>query len=399
MPGSMGAVMGTFAAVMTGIGTGAIATIEVFGKSAGSIVRKIFKPAGPAAADFAKGKILLGTIVRNSVPIDQVTIGCEGDNLFAINCHGNPLIVADVMKLLEQNGATLISSEQLLYNALSQDKTLTTIAIEAKLTLPKAKTLEGSKIILNQTNSGLAATASRWLNEIDKSRVELIRAEAERILTASETARQVLFGCKVVIIGPPNTGKSTLLNHLSGREKAIVSEIRGTTRDWVTANCQIGPLAVEMTDTAGLAEEIAGEAANVESQEKAIEMLGQANLVLLVLDNSDTNAQLSDSLIAKLAGKQILTVLNKSDLPARFDPAKLANGLKDTTLISAKFGSGIDILCKRIEQLVIAGRIDPSGPICFTPRQQAILERLAAVKSQQDARQLTTELLNGRLDV
>ena len=116
--------MRTFAAVMTGKGTGAISTIQVFGDSAEDVIKKIFKPAGSKPAIFKAGKILLGTISNGDETIDQVTIGCEGEKNYAINCHGNPLIVADIMQLLRQHGANLITTEQLLSKILSAQGSL-----------------------------------------------------------------------------------------------------------------------------------------------------------------------------------------------------------------------------------------------------------------------------------
>ncbi len=152
--------MSVFAAVMTGKGTGAIATIQLYGDSAADILKQIFTPQNPKPAEFTTGKILLGTIAAGNETIDQVTIGCEGNNTFAINCHGNPLIVERIMQLLQQQGVELLTAEQLLCKTSADSNT---IALEAKLTLPKVKTIEGTQIILNQIDSGLTASAKNWL--------------------------------------------------------------------------------------------------------------------------------------------------------------------------------------------------------------------------------------------
>jgi tRNA modification GTPase len=226
-------LMNTFAAVMTGKGTGAISTVQVFGDSAQDVVKKIFKPAGTKPAKFKTGEILLGTIADGNETIDQVTIGCEGPKTFAINCHGNPLIVADIMQLLQRCGAKLLTAEQLLSKILSAQKAVNTIAVEAKLAQLKAKTIQGTKIITNQVEAGLSKKAAEWLQNINAISLNQISAEAERILETSRTAKLIIAGCTAALIGPPNSGKSTLLNHLAGRQKAIVTDIKGTTRDWV----------------------------------------------------------------------------------------------------------------------------------------------------------------------
>jgi len=388
--------MSAFAAVTTGKGTGAIAVIQVFGTSAETIIKKIFRPPGKSPAAFKPGKILLGTICEAAETIDQVVIGCEGPGDFAISCHGNPLIVADIMQLLQRKGATLLTAEQLLIKIFSAEKPSDTIALEAKLTMLQAKTIEGTKIIANQVNAGLAKKAEQWLQ--NATPFEKIKADTEQILKDSQTAKLIIFGCTIVLSGPPNTGKSTLLNFLAGRQKAIVTDIAGTTRDWVSAQCRVGPLSAELIDTAGLDETLAG-VIEKESRQKSVEMLNKADLVLLVLDNSQIGNFLDDGVLEKIAGKKILTVLNKSDLPAKFDTDKLTENLANTVEISAKFGAGIENLLKKIQIVCGVTDFDLHTPVCFTGRQENLLKQLQKAKSKQQAGSIITELLNAPLSV
>ncbi|MHC4124423.1 MAG: GTPase, partial [Planctomycetota bacterium] len=220
------------AAVMTGKGVGAISTIQVFGKEARIVIEKIFRPLKDKNTSFEPGKILLGDIKNGKQIIDQVIIGCEGAENFAINCHGNPLIVSDIMQLLSKNEVKPVTAEQIRYKILSKQDDLNTIAIEAKLTLSKVKTLAASKLITSQIEGGLNQKALEWSNKTDS--LEKIKSDAEKILEASKTAKLIISGCKVVLAGPANSGKSTLFNRLIGRQKAIVTDIKGTTRDWVS---------------------------------------------------------------------------------------------------------------------------------------------------------------------
>jgi len=389
-------VIQTFAAVMTGKGTGAIATVQLFGDSAENIIKRVFKPVTAKPPVLKAGKILLGTIHDGTETIDQVTIGCEGPDNFAIHCHGNPLIVEMIMQLLAKNGARPMTSEQLLAKILKTQKNLNTIAIEAKLAQPKAKTIQGTKIIANQIDSGLSKKIEQWQKSINTLSLGQISVEADEMLKNTKTAKLIIFGCKVAIVGPPNTGKSTLLNYLAGRQKAIVTDIKGTTRDWVSAQCRIDPLYVELIDTAGLAEN-SDDVIEKESQKKSVEILQQTDLVLLVLDNSQTAKQLDDSLLKKIADKLVLTVLNKSDLSPKFDTACMPENLTNTVQISARKGTGIENLCDKIRQVSSVTDFDLHTPVCFTNRQETLLKQLKNAESKEQAASIITELLNGRV--
>jgi len=393
--------MNTYAAAMTGKGTGAISTIQVFGDKAEIVLKKIFRQAGTKPAKFRMGEILLGQITNGSETIDQVTIGCETAHSLAINCHGNPLIVADIMQLLGRHGVKLLTVEELLAKILSAQKSTNTIALEAKLAQLKAKTIEGAKIIANQIDGGLSKIATDWLQNINRIPLSKIKNCAKRILETSQAAKLIIYGCKAAIAGPPNTGKSTLLNCLCGRQKAIVTDIKGTTRDWVSARCQIGSLSVELIDTAGLNEKLAAESDTLdkESQMRAVRILEDADLVLLVLDNSQIAEQLDGKLLEKIADKKILAVLNKSDLTTRFNADRLPKILTDTVKISAKLETGIVELTEKIRQLCGAADFNLHTTVCITSRQENLLRQLKKVKSKKQAASIITELLNGQLSV
>ena len=392
--------MSAFAAVMTDKGTGAISTIQLFGDSAQAIMNEVFRSVGGKPAKFQTGEILLGVIHDGTKAIDQVTVGCEAPKSFAISCHGNPLIVEMIMQLLQRCGAELVSAEKLLVKTLKAQKGVNAIAIEARLAQAKTKTVQGAKIIANQVNAGLTMKATGWVRQMNEKALEAVKTEAEEILADSVPAKLIIAGCQVAIIGPPNSGKSTLLNRLSGRQKAIVTDIKGTTRDWVSAQCQIPPLAVELVDTAGLDEELAATPKRTverASQRRSLQVIKRAHLVLLVLDGSRPAEQLDRRLLEKIAGKKVVTVLNKCDLPCAFDTDKLPSGLANTVQISAKFGTGIEALTETIRQVCGVADFDLKSPVCFTSRQEKLLQRLKSAKSWPRAASIITELLDGRV--
>ncbi len=390
--------MSIFAAVMTGTGTGAISTVQVFGEGAEAIIGKIFKSVHDNSSTLKIGGIYLGTIVDGGETIDQVTIGCEGVNALTINCHGNPLIVEMIVQLLKKNGAALLTAEQLLAKILTEQKHAHAIEVEAKIFQARAETLEGTKIILNQIEGGLGAQAQNWLNDMKTGRFKEIKDEAAEVLENSRTAKLIIYGCAVALAGPANSGKSTLLNYLAGKQKAIVTNIKGTTRDWVSSKCKIGTIVAEITDTAGLDEQfmqVDSDSIESQAQKKSLEILQKADLVLLVLDGNQSNNQFGESLLKRIADKKILTIVNKSDLPAKLETNKLTEPVQ----ISAKFGTGIENLLKKIQQSLRVTGFDLGAAVCFTDRQQQLVKRIAESKSEDEAVSAITELLNGEIKV
>lgn len=386
--------MAVLAAVMTGQGMGAIATIQLFGPAAEAVLQKVFRRKDNRSFEVADGRVLLGGIVDNGAMIDEVTIGCEGPGTFAIHCHGNPLLVARIMELLRRQGAQVVPAEQLLARIWASRKHENAIEIEAKLALTTVKTIEGAAIIANQVKAGLSETIKQWRDSLDSTPLEEIAAQAGDILRHSEPARLIISGCTIALVGPPNTGKSTLLNTLAGREKAIVSDMRGTTRDWVAAEIRIPPLATTIIDTAGLDSVIPGFAGvDQAAQQKTIAMMERADLVLLVLDLSQSAERLPDPIMGRFVGKKAVTVLNKADLPRPVDLTCLSRRLGDTVQISAKLGAGIDDLIHAIHRACGVAAFDVHVPIAFTDRQKRLLEALHRSNSKTNAHSILSELL------
>ena len=394
--------MTAYAAVMTAKATGPIATIQLHGNPAEKIIKKIFSPDYQKTPDLKPGKILVGTIKKQNTIIDHVTIACLDEKNFAIHPHGNPIIVEKIVKLLKSNKAKIISADQLLAKTLSADKNLNSIAVEAKISLPKAQTLTGTKLIANQIEKGLNQTAQKWLNDITPGNLGKIKADAKQILNDTTIAKFLIRRSTVIIAGPPNAGKSTLLNSLCGKTKAVVTEIPGTTRDWVSADCQIGPLPATLVDTAGLDRQLdAPPQGDIEkiAQQKSLELLADADIVLLVLDLTQPADQFSQPLLEKIAGKNIVTVLNKADLTQKLDEKNLPSALTQKIKISAKTGQNLEPLIEQIQKISRIDSLDLNAPICTTDRQKSLLKKLTAANSTPTASSLIQQLLNAPLRV
>ncbi len=382
--------MGTWASVMTGKGTGAIATIQVFGEQAGDILRQCFQPCrGPGPFDLVPGKVLLGSITDGDQPLDEVLVGCEGPDLLAIHCHGNPLIVEAVMILLERCGATPVAAETLLATILSaagED----TLQIEAKLSQAGTRTLEGARLVLHQASAGLRA----WLLKGPGTPLADLKAQARQILADSVPARLMIKGCTAVLVGPTNSGKSTLFNWLSGRDRSLVSDIRGTTRDWVQAECRLGPLCLDLIDTAGLdLQPIQTPDAAIDraAQDRTLAWTGRAELILLVLDATRPRSQIGAIPLDRLSDRPCVTVLNKADLQAHSD----MDALHGSVRISATRQTGREALAETVCRACGVWDLSTAATVAFTSRQRALLERLVHARSPSGAASVIHELLRG----
>jgi tRNA modification GTPase len=385
--------MNTWAAVMTGKGTGAIATIQVVGDQAGQILQRVFRSAAPQSLSLTPGKIALGKIWDENQTLDQVVIGCEGKELYAIHCHGNPLIVEAIMALLERSGISLLAPEALLAKALSSEGA-DTLQIEARIAQARARTLDGIRLIANQVTVGLRPLLARW----PERTIPDIQTQAKKILADSEPGRLMIEGCLTAIVGPPNSGKSTLFNWLAGQDRSLVSDVRGTTRDWVQAECRLGPLCLDLIDTAGLDPGLmSSDNTPIEeaSQERTLHMADRADLLLLVLDNSQSAEQLDLVPLDRISARPMLTVLNKSDLPTCFGPSPWPTSLGQVVQVSAKHQIGREALAQALCRVCGVTGLSLEIPVAFTPRQRRLIEQIVATDEPTEMPRLVTELLHG----
>ena len=332
--------------ILTAKGSAAISVIALRGQKAAGIVAEVFTPADriPLPGNFTVGSISAHQL------IDQVVLGCVEKNSFEINCHGNPIIVEQIVELLCQKGAELVDADQ-LYD-------------EIEISQANAVTVAGVRIIQNQIKAGLAEIVEKW----QADDIETIKQDCAKILAAGQTARLIINGCKIVLAGEPNSGKSTLLNALAGREKAIVTDVAGTTRDCVSATCRTDDLLIEFFDTAGLDQRLLNMTdVDDQSQRRSLEIAKDADLILFVYDVNKSVDQEALQAIRNL-GRKVQLVANKADL------AK--NEEADAVLISALKGDGIERLVSQITNTLGVADFDMTQPCWFTQSQKKILEEI-----------------------
>jgi tRNA modification GTPase len=224
----------TIVAITTPKGVAAISSIELFGSRAAEIIKKVFESNRNNNCEFVKGQVYTGRIFTDNQTVDHVVLGVLDTNGFEINCHGNPLIVEKIINLLVDLGASPVSAETLFLAKLRTDKLLNFIQVESSTAKLKAVTPKGIELITNQPEIGLGKSTAEWLNNIAPNNLDEIKCQCHQILETSKNAKYLIEPVKAVITGAPNAGKSTLLNALAGKEKAIVTNVAGTTRDWVS---------------------------------------------------------------------------------------------------------------------------------------------------------------------
>jgi tRNA modification GTPase len=362
------------ASLLTARTAAAISSIQVAGSGAEEILKAIFKPAGKNNFDFSVGKILYGTITDSKRIIDEVVIGCESENSFSINCHGNPLIVENILALLQNHNVEIVEPNEIMIFLGREKFGDNTITIEADIVAAEAETFDGAKIIAHQAKAGLYDLANNWLKTGD---IEDIKKQTKQVLADSKIAGYFINGAKIVIAGAPNSGKSTLFNYLCGREKALVSENAGTTRDWLNAKIKLKKVVAEFFDTAGLDENLINQnAIDAQSQTLTNELIKNCDIILNICDATQP-------VIIDFKTEKQIAVFNKCDL------AKVADGLA----ISAKTGRGVQELIAAIEQKLGVADFDIKKTICFTDRQKKILEQIVNTDEIKQIQELITKLL------
>ncbi|MBN1816480.1 MAG: GTP-binding protein [Sedimentisphaerales bacterium] len=380
------------ACLTTGKEAAAIATIKLFGADALSLIKSLFLPAAGHPVDWNAGTILTGHIVDGDRVIDQVVVGIQEHHILAVHCHGNPLIIEAIMELLQRQGARLSEYEPILAEQI-RPSVPNRIAAEAQIEQLKSVTIEGVKILAGQIHGGLTAWCAEALARIDTIDFAQLCLQGNRILQRGRIAARILHGCKTAIVGPPNSGKSTLLNALAGRELAIVTETAGTTRDYVTATCRIPSLRLELFDTAGLDPSLAAvDPIESAAQQQTRNIIQQADLILLVLDASRLWKPFDPSF---LRHKPTLVVLNKIDLGCRIDKEDIELKHASVVRISAKQKTGTKELVEAIRHIMEVLEFDPKEPIVFTDRQTQLLQSLTHATNRAQAIVLVDKLLHG----
>lgn len=314
--------------LLTAAGPAAIAVIRVRGAEAGAFLSRHVRLAAPES--LSVGDVRRGALLDDvGEPIDDVLVSAHRIGSvpeFRLHLHGSPWIVRRLVELLDELGgvnetptsaarateptdSNRSDEPSALWNATSG------VAAEAYELLPRMTTLAGARWLLGQPKLW-----SEWLARLaDVRDASRISNELDDVLGRAAWVDWFISPIRIVIAGPPNAGKSTLINALADRPVSIVSDTPGTTRDWVEASGDLGGYPVSWIDTAGL--RVAGDELEAAGIERTVRLVAEADAVVLVLDRSAADRSVERRLVDAYRDlRPRLVVLNKCDLPAGAPP-------------------------------------------------------------------------------
>ena len=417
----------TIAAIATPLGEGGLAVIRVSGSRALAITDACFVPRGrsaPQLSQAASHTVHFGRILRDAEVVDEVLVTVlraprtyTREDTIEVSCHGGLLPAKLVLDTLLAHGARLAHPGEFTKRAFLNGRLDLTQA-EAVADVIHART----ELALTAAQEQLAGKLSRRVNQLRDDLLHILahveahidfpdediapdtraalhdrlargQAFLDQLLHSADEGQLLRRGLRAAIVGRPNAGKSSLLNQLLGRDRAIVSPIPGTTRDTIEETANIRGLPVVFVDTAGW--RTAQDEIEQEGVRRARESAARAELVLLVVDNGEPLSPAETAALAEFAARKRIVVRNKSDRPPRLElPAGTAGPV---VAISCLTGAGIETLKDAIKELVWAGEIRAEMlEVMINARHQAALRRAreAAARAQAalDA-DLTLELV------
>lgn len=375
----------TIVAISTALGVGAISIVRVSGSNSISIVNSIFK--GKNLEEVPSHTINYGKIIDKNEEIDEVLVSVmkspktfTTEDVVEINCHGGIMTTEKVLELLIRKGCRLAEPGEFTKRAFLNGRIDLTEA-EGIMDLIDAKTENMRKMAMNKVNgrvsgmiqdlrNSLAQIISNIEVNIDypeyddieemttdmiKDRVGNIENEISKILKESESGKILKEGIKTSIIGRPNVGKSSLLNLLLDEDKAIVTDIEGTTRDIVEGTLNLDGIILNMIDTAGIRK-----TDNIVEQigvNKSIDLIEKSDLILFVLNNNEKITEDEINLYEQIKDKNHIIIINKIDLESKLElPFSDENIIKMSTINN----TGLDDLKNKIKVLFKLENIETS---------------------------------------
>ena len=433
----------TIAAIATSLSESGISIIRISGEDAVRVADKIFvSKSGRKVSDFKSHTIHYGYVISNNETVDEILLSVmlaprsyTGEDTIEINCHGGVLVTKKILAILLKNGARLAMPGEFTKRAFLNGKIdlskaeaiMDVIHAENEFALKVGvKQLKGSvsnevhklrdKIIFEIAfiESALDDPEHISLEEYPRKLETTVKELLKELTKLEETAdngKILKEGIKTVIVGKPNAGKSSFLNLLVGEDKAIVTNIAGTTRDALEENIKINNISFHVIDTAGIRftkDEVEKIGVN-----KAKKFANDADLILFVVDSSVLLDENDEDIMKMTTGKKVIVLFNKSDL----DPVLNINDIEKVMMttfghrkediqflkISTKEKMGIDIFEETVKNMFLKGEIEIKDEVMITNLRQkeAVSDTIESLKlvlnsinNQMPEDFLTIDLMN-----
>ena len=398
--------MSTIVSISTALGSGAISIVRLSGEDAISIVNKKFK--GKDLSKVKSHTVHYGHIYDGETCVDEVLVSVfrapktyTMEDVVEINCHGGMFVTNKVLELMVDGGAEIAEPGEFTKRAFMNGRIDLTQA-EAVMDVISSETnnslkcanlaLKGDvyKMIVKfqsllmdcitkiEVNIDYPEYEDEFIvtNEYLLPRLMELKSKLEDILSKANDSTIIKEGIKTAIIGKPNVGKSSLLNALLGEEKAIVTNIAGTTRDTIEGKINLGGIILNLIDTAGVRD--TSDVVEKIGVEKSKKVLEEAELVILILDNSNNLEDIDKELINMTKDKKRLVIINKMDLPRKID--FVGEALEVSILNEDDLGK----IEQRIKKLCISSEINNiDATYIGNTRQISLIKK--ALKSIKDA--------------
>lgn len=388
----------TIAAIGTALSNSGISIIRISGKDSLNIIRKIFV----SNSKIMPNNIIYGKIVENGKVVDTVLVSYfknpksyTGEDVCEINCHGGVQITREILQLVLANGARLAEPGEFSKRAFLNGKMDLTKA-EAVINLINSKNTTQARIAANNLEGNLY----KKIKEVREELIELMAhievsvdypeydydevendnvisllnkkiIEINNILSTYEQGKYIKDGVNVVILGKPNVGKSSLLNTLSRSQKAIVTEIPGTTRDVIEERINIGNIILNLSDTAGIRK--TDDFVEKIGVKRSIEKIDEADLVIYLLNVESDIDDEDKEILSKIQNKgiKLITVINKIDKGQKLKFDGILNELKqfganEVIKMSVLNNEGIDELKNKIEEIFNTNDLDFENELIIT---------------------------------
>jgi tRNA modification GTPase len=406
----------TIAAISTPIGEGAISIVRLSGPDAVGITTNVFK--GKDLSKVESHTIHYGKILdpeTNEVAEEVMVTIMRAPKTFTredvveINCHGGLVSVNRVLEIVLQEGGRLAEPGEFTKRAFLNGR-IDLSQAEAVMDLIRAKTDKAMNMALKQMDGRLSALIKKYRqslletvahvevnidypeyddveemsHEMMRSKTKEVHAEIEELLSVAKQGKILREGIATAIIGRPNVGKSSLLNALVQENKAIVTDIPGTTRDIIEEYVNVRGIPLRLVDTAGIREtEDIVERIGVERSRQALK---EADLILFVLNNNEELTEEDFTLFEAIQGLEYIVIINKTDLEQKLDLEQVSKLVGDKKIVSTSLlkEEGINELEAAIAESFFAGEID-SGDLTYVSNVRHIQLLKQAKQALEDA--------------